>query len=94
MVIIFFAAANLTLAGGTVAFHGFDQELGTLALGAHSAIDFTGSAQLVFDDSSGLNWNSALLSIGNFSTTTNSLRFGLTGTGLDTTQLALIRFVE
>ena len=88
------SSATLALTGGTLALHGFNQNLGTLTLGANSAIDFTGSAALVFADSSGLNWNSALLSISNFSITTNSLRFGLTGSGVDATQLSLIRFVE
>jgi fibronectin-binding autotransporter adhesin len=88
------SSANLTLNGGTLALHGFNQSLGSLDLDAASTLDLSGSADLVFADSSAQNWNSALLSIRNFSTTANSLRFGTTSGGLDTLQLGLIRFVE
>ena len=88
------AAANLTLNGGTMALHGFDQTLGTLDLNANSTLDLSGSAHLVFANSSALDWNSATLSIVNFSATTNALRFGTTNTGLTATQLGLIRFYD
>ena len=88
------ASASLTLNGGSVAVNGFNQTLGTLDLNASSALNLSGSAALVFADSSGLDWDSATLSVSNFSTTTNSLRFGSSSGGLTATQLGLFRFVE
>ncbi len=88
------ANARLTLTGGTLVLGGFNQTLGTLALSANSTLNLDGSAQLVFADSSALDWNSSTLSIVNFSATTNSLRFGTTAGGLTATQLALIRFYD
>ncbi len=88
------SAATLTLAGGTLDLNGFNQTLGTLDLNAASALNLSGSSALVFADSSALDWNSATLSISNFSVTTNSLRFGTTSGGLTATQLGLFRFVE
>jgi fibronectin-binding autotransporter adhesin len=88
------ATATLTLNGGTLALNGFDQALGTLDLNANSTLDLGGSADLVFADSSALDWNSATLSVVNFSASTNTLRFGTTAAGLTATQLGLFRFYE
>ncbi len=85
--------SNLNLNGGTLALNGFDQTLGSLDLNANSTLDLSGSADLVFADSSGFDWNSATLTVLNFSASTNTLRFGTAATGLTATQLALFRFL-
>ena len=87
------SAATVSLTGGTLALHGFNQTLGTLELGANSTLDLSGAAELVFADSSALTWSAATLSVVNFTTTTNSLRFGTTSGGLSADQLARFRFV-
>ncbi len=86
--------ANLTLGGGTLTLGGFDQTLGTLALTAASTLDFTGSADLVFADSSAVSWSATTLTISNFHTGENTLRVGNSITGLTTDQLALFRFYD
>ncbi|MCS6242596.1 MAG: autotransporter-associated beta strand repeat-containing protein [Opitutus sp.] len=88
------AAASLTLNGGTMDLGVFSQTLGTLDLNASSALSLSGSAALVFANSSALDWNSATLSVSHFEVGTNSLRFGTTSGGLTATQLGLFRFVE
>ncbi|HTJ77786.1 MAG TPA: PEP-CTERM sorting domain-containing protein [Rariglobus sp.] len=73
--------------------------MGTLALNAVSGetiIDF-GSAvtatSLVFTDSSAVSWASGtILTIVNYSTAANTLKFGTTSSGLTPTQLSEIRF--
>jgi autotransporter-associated beta strand protein len=88
------AAANLTLAGGTLILNGFNQTLGTLDLNANAALNLGGSAELVFADSHGLDWNSAQLNVSNFTIGTTKLRFGTSNAGLTAVQLGLIRFVS
>ena len=88
------STATLNLNGGTLALNGFNQTLGTLDLNTASALNLSGSAALVFADSSGLNWDSAYLAVSNFVVGTNSLRFGSTNSGLTATQLGLLQFIE
>ena len=82
----------LTLAGGTLASNGFSQTFGTLTLAGGSTIDFgNGASALAFADSSAIGWNGTL-TILNYTTSMDSLRFGTSNTGLTSTQLGLISF--
>lgn len=84
----------LTLSGGTLALGGYTQTLGLLSLTANSTLDFGGvGGTLSFANSSAQTW-SGTLSITNYTTATDSLRFGSSSSALTPTQLSLIRFAD
>lgn len=85
--------SNLVMSGGTFHTAGFSETLGTLKLAtADSTIDFgSGASALVFADSSGTAWDASFsLSITNFDTGVDSIRFGTTVDGLTIDQLGQI----
>ena len=87
--------------GGTVTTTTINEQLGRFILAASAMIDMGGGAgKLAFADSSSKAWtNGAILSILNWSGSTNGggsdqLFFGTNATGLTLTQLAQIQFVN
>jgi hypothetical protein len=90
-----FINANIT-GLNTFDLNGFSESLGTLTKNGGMVIDFSAAAganSLSFADSSALTWNPAgWLTIANFESGVDSLRFGTTASGLTPTQLGLIRF--
>jgi autotransporter-associated beta strand protein len=85
---------DMQLNGGTFALNNFSETLGKLDLSANGGtIDFGGTAAaLVFAKSAGENWNGGTLGITNYTTASNSLRFGSDNSGLTSSQLASIIF--
>lgn len=84
----------LTLGGGTLATGGLTPAatLGTLTLSGASTIDFgSGTSAVAFADSPGAGWNGTL-TIANYTSGTDTLRFGTSSSGLTSTQLALTDF--
>jgi autotransporter-associated beta strand protein len=83
----------LVLNGGTLSLglNGISQSLGTLNLTASSTIDLNSlaSSALNFSDSHGITW-SGTLTLANYNSSNNQVRFGTDATGLTGTQLALI----
>lgn len=89
-----FSTSPFRANGGTFALNGHTQTLGLLTITANSVFNFGGSGgTLTFADSSAQAW-SGTLTITNYSTATNSLRFGSSSTGLTPTQLSLLRFTD
>ncbi len=85
----------VTLAGGTLDVAGRTETTGTLNLSAASTIDFGASAAaIVFAASNGLTWTGATLTIANYSTGVDSLRFGANASALTATQLGRFRFAD
>jgi fibronectin-binding autotransporter adhesin len=93
-------ASNLTMASSTTLGLAGTHSLGgsrtgTLLLSGNATIDFgsIGNTQaLVFGDSSLLNWGSFALTINNWESGVDTLRFGGTSSGLTSSQLAGINF--
>jgi len=84
----------LTLSGGTLALVAHTQTLGLLTITANSTFNFGGAGgALVFGNSAAQVW-SGTLSITNYTTASNSLRFGNDGLGLNALQLGAIRFAD
>ena len=83
----------LTLSGGTFALNGFSQSLGLLSLTSNSSVSFGSGATLTFANSSAQTWTGTL-TISNYNTATNSLRFGSTNSDLTGLQLTSIRFAD
>ena len=84
--------AALVLAGGTFATSGHSETLGSLQLVTGSTIDFgSGASALAFADSSGLAW-SGTLTLLNFTSGQDTLRFGTSSAGLTAAQLASVSF--
>jgi autotransporter-associated beta strand protein len=82
---------NLTLAGGTFDVGTFTETLGTLDLtSAGGTINLGSSGQLIFADSSALDWNGGLLSISGTFTSGSSIRFGSGSSALSGTQISSI----
>ena len=86
-------AGKLSLAGGTLALLGHTQTLGLLAIPANSTISFGVGGTIVFANSSAEPWTGTL-TVTNYNTATNSLKFGPDGAGLSLAQLANIRFAD
>lgn len=87
-----FHTSPMTLAGGTFSTGGFDQTLGMLTLSGSSSIDFvSGTSALAFADSHTVAWHGTLTLL-NFTSASDSLRFGSNQTGLTLAQLAMIDF--
>lgn len=98
--------APVTLAGGTLNAGGFSQGaaatvgIGALTLTSTSVINLLNTSVLHFADSSGAAWTaSQILRIDNWSGSptgggTEQLIFGSTSTGLSTTQLGQIQFLD
>jgi autotransporter-associated beta strand protein len=85
--------ASVILAGGTLDVTGRIDTAGTLNLSANSTIDFGASAAaIVFAASNGLTWSGATLTISNYTTGVDSLRFGSGASALTATQLGRFRF--
>lgn len=85
----------VTLGGGTLDLDGRSDTVGTLALAASSTIDFGASAAaIVFAASNGLAWSDATLTIANYTTGMDSLRFGANASALTATQLGRFRFAD
>ena len=80
-------SAPVTLGGGTIDLNGFNETLGSLTVSSSSTINF-GSQQIAFANSSANAWSGGLSFSGSF--LANSIRFGLAGTALTSTQLASI----
>lgn len=84
----------------TFATGGFSQTLGTLALSGPNpsivrTIDFgNGNSTLQFADSSLENWSTDTLTIANFTSGQDKLRFGVNGNGLTASQLSQIAFAD
>lgn len=88
------ASGTVVFDGGTLALAGFNQTLGALDLDASSVIDFgngAGASALVFANSSALSW-SGTLTILNFNSGSDTLRFGTSASGLTSGQLSAIAF--
>lgn len=93
-------ASNLTMAANSKLDLGSTYSLGgarsgTLGLTGNSTIDFgaAGTGQtMVFGDSSLLSWGSSLLTISNWESGSDLLRFGVNSSGLTAGQLAGINF--
>jgi autotransporter-associated beta strand protein len=83
----------LTLSGGTLALNGFSQSLGLLSVTSSSFVSFGSGATLTFANSSAQAWTGTL-TISNYNTATNSLRFGSTSSDLTGLQLTSIRFAD
>jgi len=83
----------LTLSGGTLALNGFSQSLGLLSVTSSSIVSFGSGATLTFANSSAQAWT-GILTISNYDTGTNSLRFGSTSSDLTGLQLVGIRFAD
>jgi autotransporter-associated beta strand protein len=90
---------NVTLSGGTFAFGGFNETIGTLALSANSTIDLGSGASVIhFADSSAVSWTGGTrLTVSNWSGLpagggTDQLYVGSSSAGLTATHLAQIRF--
>jgi autotransporter-associated beta strand protein len=82
----------LTLAGGVFATGGHEQTLGALAVSGAATIDFGhGAGTVSFAASHSLAW-SGTLTVFNFTTGVDALRFGLDAAGLSVDQLARIDF--
>jgi autotransporter-associated beta strand protein len=88
-------SANLTLAASTLALGGFNQTLGTLTLGAGvSTLDFGSStAALVFAPISGQTWSGSL-SITNYTSGSDTLRFGADSSTVTSGYLSAITFAS
>ena len=88
-------SANLTLAASTLALGGFNQTLGTLTLGAGvSTLDFGSStAALVFAPISGETWSGSL-SITNYTSGSDTLRFGADSSTVTSGYLSAITFAS
>jgi len=86
----------LVVAGGTLETGGFSQSLGTLDLDAGtSTIDFgAGTVAVSFANSSTLDWGIFSLNITNWTPGSDTLRFGINGTGLTSGQLQQIHFID
>lgn len=82
-------SSKLVLAGGTFDLNGFSETLGALSLTAGSAIDLGATGAVGFADSSNQSWGSFALSFSGTLAAT-SVKFGVDGFGLTTSQLALI----
>jgi fibronectin-binding autotransporter adhesin len=84
---------GLTFNGGRFELDGFSESAGTVAVQAAGAtIDFgSGSAALVFGDSSGQTWSGSLTVL-NYTSGSDSLRFGTSSGGLTSGQLSGITF--
>jgi autotransporter-associated beta strand protein len=94
-------SVNMNLNGGTFATGGFSDTLNTLTLTADSTIDLgNGSSVLRFSDSSALAWTSGTtLSITNWTGLlegggTDQLYIGTNPSGVTTTQLSQIKFIN
>lgn len=88
------ASGTVVFDGGTLALAGFNQTLGALDLDASSVIDFgngAGASALAFANSSALSW-SGTLTILNFNSGSDTLRFGTSASGLTSGQLSAIAF--
>lgn len=84
----------LTLSGGTLALVAHTQTLGLLTITGNSTFNFGGAGgALVFGNSAAQIW-SGTLTITNYATASNSLRFGNDGVGLSALQLGAIRFAD
>jgi autotransporter-associated beta strand protein len=80
--------------GGTLALNGRTQTLGLLTVAANSVFNFGGAGgTLTFGNSSAQSWGGTL-TITNYNTASNSLRFGGDAFALTSTQLSLIRFAD
>jgi autotransporter-associated beta strand protein len=87
--------APVILAGGTLDVSGRTETAGTLTLTAPATIDFGASAAaIVFAASNGLTWSGATLTISNYGTGVDSLRFGANASALTATQLGKFRFAD
>ncbi|AHF94872.1 hypothetical protein OPIT5_29180 [Opitutaceae bacterium TAV5] len=85
-------ASNVVLGGGTFDFNGFSETLGTLSLtsGSFILLGSAGTNQIVFADSSALDWGDYALSITGSFVSGSSIRFGTDTSGLTAEQLAAI----
>jgi fibronectin-binding autotransporter adhesin len=85
----------INLKGGTLDISGRTETTGTLKLAAASTIDFGASAAaIVFAASNNLTWAGATLTITNYTTGVDSLRFGANASALTSTQLGKFRFAD
>lgn len=89
-----FSGSPFRAGGGTLALNGHTQTLGLLTITANSVFNFGGAGgTLTFANSSAQTWGGTL-TITNYNTATNSLRFGDSSAGLTPTQLSLLRFAD
>ena len=84
-------AATITLNGGTFNTGGLSETVGTLTLSSNSTLDLAGASSLNFAASSGQTW-SGTLSIWNWTSGTDHVYFGTSGTGLTGGQLNQVSF--
>ena len=89
------AGNALVMAGGTFNSGGVDQTLGVLDLDGHnSTIDFgTGFSDIIFDNSSGADWENFHLNLVNWTAGNDTIRFGTDNTGLSVGQLFNVHFI-
>ena len=83
-------ASNFVMNGGTLAVGTFSDTAGTLSLTGNSTITFGSGGTFAFADSSAQTWGTNTLSITGSFIDASSIRFGTTGSGLTSAQLALI----
>jgi autotransporter-associated beta strand protein len=85
----------LIMSGGKLDTGGLNQTVGILDLDGNATLDFgSGSSAVAFNNSSTLDWGSFSLSIANWTSGSDSLRFGTDATGLTPTQLSQIVFTD
>ena len=91
-----FGSGNaLIMAGGRFDTGGLNQSLGILDLDGNAMLDFgSGSSAVVFNNSSTIDWGAFTLTIANWTSGSDTIRFGTDGTGLTSAQLSQIVFTD
>jgi autotransporter-associated beta strand protein len=89
------AGNALVLRGGDLMSGGLNQSLGTLDLQVSSIIDFgSGASAISFANSSAFTWLGSSLVLSNWTSSSDTLRFGIDTTGLSNDELSKISWAD